>query len=93
MVDMIVETFDNIIASKKITQETIKMKHCLWKTIRVYPRKITQPSVLHLLFYLFKMFNYENFQLELTLCHVENKIMQRNQNIFFLENTNACLFC
>ena len=37
MVVMIVETFDNFITSKRITQTTIKMKHCLKKTIRVYP--------------------------------------------------------
>ena len=39
--------------------------------------KITQPYVLHLLFYVFKILNYEIFQLEITLCHVENKTMQR----------------
>ena len=79
MVDMIVETSYNNIASKKITQATIKMRHCLWKTIRVYPWKITSTVCFALIILCVKMFNYEIFKLELTLRHVGIKTMQRNQ--------------
>ena len=91
MIVRIVETISNNIASKKNIQATFKLRHLLRNFITVFPEKSPQLAVLHLLFYVLKMFNYEKFKLELTLYHVENKTMQRNQ-INKIKNTlmHAC---